>query len=109
MIPTLGQKVWVENSGGNVPAGVYAAIVLGPNPSIGEGWWRIDLENYPNHPYGQSAHQQQMRPRDDPPPQQEPKREQMGDWDSCEWKPNPVWQPTNPNIVTVNVPAREVA
>ena len=88
MIPTPGQKVWVENSGGHFPAGTYAAVAIRPNDAMPPGWWKIEFEDIPNYPLlGQSAHQQQMRPRDDSPPQQEPKREAVGNWDACVWKP----------------------
>lgn len=88
MIPTPGQKVWIVNSGGDLPAGVYAAVALSPNPTFTEpGWWNIELVDIPNYANGQSAHQDRMCPRDDPPPQQEPIREQIGSWDGCVWKP----------------------
>lgn len=88
MIPTPGQKVWIANEGGRYPASVYAAIAVAPATGprwVGHpGWWWVDIEGIGNGLFG---HQQQMSPRDDPPPQQEPKREQTGHWDSCVWKP----------------------
>lgn len=91
MIPTPGQKVWIveDGNGDCLPAGAHAAVVIAPNRDWGEpGWWDVHLEDWPNHPKGQSAHERRMQPRgDDPPPQREPKREQIGSWDGCGWQP----------------------
>lgn len=84
MIPTPGQKVWFECRGGKQLAdGVYAAIAITPWMTD-RGWWAIEIEG---DPWPRFAHQDFLRPRDDPPPQREPKREQIGSWDGCGWQP----------------------
>lgn len=86
MIPTRGQKVWFDCRGGRqIPDGTYAAVVIAPY--IGDGWWAVELEEEAI-PFPRMAHQNHLRARDDPPPQQEPKRETTGNWDACVWKPS---------------------
>lgn len=84
MIPTPGQKVWFECRDGAIPDGTYPAIVVAPYVAPNEGWWAVEIEGL----WGvRFAHQKALSPRDDPPPQQEPKREDVGSWNGCVWQP----------------------
>jgi hypothetical protein len=90
-----GDKVWVHNPGGECPPGTYAAVVTEVVPvdvSYGDGtdvWWRILCAEL-LHCGSAMAPESIMTPRDDPPPAKEPKREEVGSWDDCEWRPHPV-------------------
>ena len=83
-----GDKVWVITLfalPGDLPVGTSAGVIIEPSP-IGVGGWRLVIEGYPAWDTW-CAHQNCLRPRHDPPPQQEPKREATGSWDHCVWKP----------------------
>lgn len=87
-----GDKVWVTSLGtGGIPAGTYAGLLLRVATELGAGWWDVDLDGFTMPPGTNtvSAHEKHIRHRDDPPPQQEPKkaREPLGSWEKCGWKP----------------------
>lgn len=88
----VGDRVWIDNpkqpSGSRqiYPPGIYPATIveLAPVRFWGDTCWWCDAEALGGKvgvPEGI------MRPRYDPPPQQEPKHESVGNWDSCVWKP----------------------
>lgn len=90
-----GDKVWIRNvdadvAAGDVPVGIWAGRILGPSSSyFPEGWYQVHIEGWP--PAGAlssyNAFYLYIWPRD--PPQKEPKREELGSWDGCGWRPAP--------------------
>ena len=90
-----GYKVWVHIRGGDgaiLQPGDYRGVVTAERCEVSRCWfnapgyWIVDVEG---HFLGNNfhAHENSLSPRDDPPAQQEPKREATGKWDSCVWKP----------------------
>lgn len=91
-----GDKVWVNVLGGDgsiLAPGSYAAVIAASHCSVPSCWfnsqpgyWVVDVEG---HDFGGNfhAHENSLTRRDDPPAQEEPKREATGNWDSCVWKP----------------------
>lgn len=91
-----GDKVWLCVKDDTIGIGLYpgrhAAVIISQQcdsiwcPWNVEGHWVVDVEGRdfgaPFH-----AHEKALTPRDDPPSQQEPKREELGSWDDCEWRP----------------------
>lgn len=93
-----GDKVWVDHPGCEwIPRGTHAAIIvceanwggLRIRDTDGTPYWTVDIEGVALRSDGSpwAAPERIMYPRDDPPPQQEPKREELGSWDDCEWRP----------------------
>jgi len=87
-----GDKVWIDNQGPvPFPAGTYAGVLIRPS-WVGSSWWDVALEDESPLAYEDAcfmANEQIMRHRDDPAPQQEPeqRRELLGSWDKCHWRP----------------------
>lgn len=93
-----GDKVWLhviadwrmmppEWKPSRLDIGRHPAVILGYLDSeIAE----LDVEGYtpPQGSDGTFAHESLLLPRDDPPPQQESKRDAVGSWDHCVWKPS---------------------
>lgn len=97
-----GDKVWIDSRipsrVGDMPAGTYAAVVIGYEGSFmttggyTDEFWEVSLEGLTLPPRHRAFSSESiMRHRDDPPPQQEPKRDKVGSWDSCVWRPKKVF------------------
>jgi hypothetical protein len=87
-----GDKVWIDVCENPiVPVGSWPGVVIDLCPFFGPGLWIVDIEGF-EPPPGDAfvSNERYMRPRFDPPPQQEPKREAVGSWDQCVWKPEGV-------------------
>jgi hypothetical protein len=87
-----GDKVWVDNGpGGMFAPGTYAGVLIRPSDTYAPPCWVLDIEGISPPPGTTlSAPEAALRPRFDPPPEQEPKREAVGSWDQCVWKPEGV-------------------
>lgn len=90
-----GDKVWIHVPAGSpgVLCGTLAGVILGRCSEADcryayLDYWLVDI---PEHPTAADrpchAHEGILSPRDDPPPQQERKREEVGSWDLCPWQP----------------------
>lgn len=85
-----GDKVWIIVPGecSYLQPGLYAGVCVRPEYGYAPGCWVVDIEgHYP--PLGKefASQEQYMERRDDPPPQQAPKRDEVGDWELCPWRP----------------------
>ena len=92
-----GDKVWLDIAHHSVvPPGAYSSVIvraptssemafihpLWLNRSVG-AWWIIDVEGLSKLALAPEA----MLMRRDDPPEQQPQREEVGDWELCPWRP----------------------
>jgi hypothetical protein len=86
MNPRPGERVWIKNTGGQLPAGTYSGTVIGPSRMLPD-WWECEIDGQPVPLLALGrfweAHKDYMFPRHDPPAV----KEQLGEWELCPWRP----------------------